>query len=218
MEEEIILGRDGNQPFTIKAEMNGVSRQHAKITIMDNGNWYLEDLDSSNGTFIRDEETGDFISVNKRIIITPMTFILLGPDNSKGCCFFAKQAVSFGDFTEDYEYLDSKANEFETEIAQIKKIEKTMNIVKTALPFAIFGLSLILIPGEGTMQMLIRMGSAAIPSVLIQLFYNTSSKEEAIKSKQDKFSHCPNPLCSNKMKTKDIHNLKCPKCKKIKNK
>jgi len=52
--ETIILGRKGDQPFAITAD--GVSSQHAKITI-DGDKWTLEDLHSTNGTFIRDEKT-----------------------------------------------------------------------------------------------------------------------------------------------------------------
>ena len=51
----IVLGREGTQPFKIKNE--DVSRQHAQITIDDHGEWVLEDLNSSNGTFIRNENS-----------------------------------------------------------------------------------------------------------------------------------------------------------------
>ena len=41
----ITIGKQGDQPFEIKQE--GVSREHAKLTINDNGGWMLEDLNSS---------------------------------------------------------------------------------------------------------------------------------------------------------------------------
>ena len=62
----IILGREGNQPFPIKDEFDGVSRKHAQITINDHGDWFLEDLDSANGTYIRDESTGEMLPVTKK--------------------------------------------------------------------------------------------------------------------------------------------------------
>ena len=37
----IILGRTGNQPFKIDDDADGVSRQHAQITITDNNEWDL---------------------------------------------------------------------------------------------------------------------------------------------------------------------------------
>ena len=52
--KQILLGTEGNQPFKITQQ--GVSRQHARITIGDDGIWTLEDLNSTNGTFIRNEE------------------------------------------------------------------------------------------------------------------------------------------------------------------
>ncbi|MDR0895220.1 MAG: FHA domain-containing protein [Prevotellaceae bacterium] len=47
---EIIIGREGQQPFQITDQ--NVSRQHAKLTVSDNGRLQLEDLDSKRGTYI----------------------------------------------------------------------------------------------------------------------------------------------------------------------
>lgn len=51
---EVIVGKQGTQKFPIKNA--GVSRQHARIIINDRGQWVLEDLNSTNGTFVRDEK------------------------------------------------------------------------------------------------------------------------------------------------------------------
>lgn len=62
---EIIVGKQGQQPFVITDPK--VSRKHVKITSLANGNYQLEDLGSSNGTFvnglriIKKEVTGDTI-------------------------------------------------------------------------------------------------------------------------------------------------------------
>lgn len=210
----IILGREGNQPFPIKEDAHGVSRRHAQITIRDDGEWFLEDLGSSNGTFIRNNKTGDFMPVHERQRIFPMTFVLLGPDNSNGCCFFAKQAEHYGDFTEERQYLMAKDNEFSELIEKTEQANKKLTLIKTILPFALFGLSIVLIPGEGTLQMLIRMAAAAVPSAAIQIFYDASTKKKEIKEQMQKFSHCPNPCCSNKQSSKEIQNMMCSKCKK----
>ena len=82
----ILLGKSGDQPFDI--EQQGVSREHARLTIDDDGQWVLNDLDSSNGTYIRNEN-GDWERISKKKI-TPSTFICLGPDNANGCKFFAR--------------------------------------------------------------------------------------------------------------------------------
>ena len=47
---EVIIGKVGTQKFAINGER--VSRQHAKITVTDSGLWILEDLNSTNGTYI----------------------------------------------------------------------------------------------------------------------------------------------------------------------
>ena len=52
--KQFILGTEGNQPF--KITQMGVSHQHARITIGDDGVWTLEDLNSTNGTFVRCED------------------------------------------------------------------------------------------------------------------------------------------------------------------
>ena len=210
----IILGRTGNQPFKIDDDADGVSRQHAQITITDNNGWYLEDLGSANGTYIREQNTGEMIPVNGKRRISPMTFIFLGPDNSKGCCFFAKQADKYGDFTEERQYLFNKDEELTFKKNQIDKLNSNLTLLKTILPFVVFGLSLVIVPGAGTIQMLIRMGASAIPSALIQVLYNPKVKENEIKELREKFSHCPNPCCSNKQTSKEIRNMKCSKCKK----
>lgn len=210
----ILLGREGNQPFTIKDGTDGVSRCHAQITITDTNEWYLEDMDSSNGTYIRDEDTGELICVKGKRRIFPMTFIFLGPDNSKGCCFFAKQAISYGDFTEERQYLLAKEEEFSAKKKQVEKVGSNLNLLKTALPFVLFGLSLLVVPGEGDLQLLIRMGASAVPSVFIQLLYNPKVKENEVKKLRERFSHCPNPCCSNKQTPREIQNMRCSKCKK----
>lgn len=210
----IILGREGNQPFPIKKDSDGVSRQHAKITITDNQVWYIEDLDSSNGTYIRNEDTGELKPVTGKKRISPMTFICLGPDNSRGCCFFAKQADQYGDYTEEREYLVSKMKDLDSQLENVEQMSKNLTLVKTVLPFALFGVSMLIIPGEGTIQMLIKMAASAIPSALIQIFYNDKTKKKEIKEMRERFSHCPNPCCSNKQTSKEILNLRCSKCKK----
>ena len=66
--KQFILGTEGNQPFEIK--QTGVSHQHARVTIDDNGVWTLEDLNSTNGTFVRDEN-GDM----RRVFLWQTVFL-----------------------------------------------------------------------------------------------------------------------------------------------
>lgn len=200
----IILGKGGNQPFKIKNE--GVSFHHAQITIDDNGEWMLEDLNSTNGTYIRND-VGDLVRVGK-VTISPMTFICLGPDNSKGCCFYAKQAENYGDFREEYDFLTDKVDEYEEKLGKlevktqrIKLLVFLVNIV--IVIFSMFGEAGVWLLRAGT---LVSTGFAA--------FYDASGLKKKMKAQQEKFYHCPNPLCSHILKASEIREMKCSKCKK----
>lgn len=207
----IILGKEGNQPFPIKAE--GVSRQHARITVNDSDNWTLEDLNSTNGTFIRNEDDGELIRVVK-CGITPMTFVCLGPDNAKGCCFYARQVLkeNCGNFTKEYEYLNEKEDEFDT---QLDKLEETVSKEKK-LVFLINILVVIvsLIPSIDPEIRLNMLRIVPVVSAGFAAFYDAGGKKKQINARREKFHHCPNPLCSHKLKTSEIRDMKCSKCKK----
>ena len=70
---EVIIGKEGTQKFTINSPR--VSRRHAKITVTDAGEWILEDLGSTNGTYvIADNE--ELVQV-KKVQITEFTRIVL---------------------------------------------------------------------------------------------------------------------------------------------
>ena len=51
--KEITIGRASNNDIAINAE--GVSRTHLKV-IEENGDFYVQDLGATNGTFINDEK------------------------------------------------------------------------------------------------------------------------------------------------------------------
>ena len=209
----ITLGKEGDQPFPIKSD--GVSRQHARITITDRGEWVLEDLNSSNGTYVRDETDGTMLRIAK-VSITPMTFVCLGPDNAKGCCFYARQVLSdnYGKFTDEYEYLNELEDRFDQQVQQIEHKAKTLNIVKTVLPVALLALSFVIVPGMGPVSWIVRGVASAVPTVLILLFYNPADMKKAVVERHDRFVQCPNPCCPSKLTGKEIRNMRCSKCKK----
>lgn len=88
---KIIIGKQGDQKFPIKNA--GVSRQHASITI-EGGHWILEDLDSTNGTFVRDDN-GLYQRVS-RVEIKEDTMVRLGDESSNGYAFMAHHVVEDG--------------------------------------------------------------------------------------------------------------------------
>lgn len=209
--QTIILGKEGNQPFEIKAD--GVSRQHARITICDVGDWILEDMNSSNGTYIRNETDGELVRVVKTSV-TPMTFICLGPDNAKGCSFYARQVLkeNVGRYNREYEYMIEKENEFDQQIDQLEKTIKNKKILVLIINIAVVLLSLFPnISSEIRMNML---RVVPVISAGFAVFYDANSKKKQIRAMREKFHHCPNPQCSHKLKESEVREMKCGKCKK----
>ena len=176
-----------------RLEPSGMLAGHRNVggginTVDDFDQWTLEDLDSSNGTYVRREEDGELMRVSK-VKIKPITFICLGPDNSKGCSFYARQAFDYGNFKEEYEYLIDKEDEFDEKIEAIE-------------------LSL----GGETGVWILRAGT--IVSSFFAAFYDASGAKKKVNDLRDKFHQCPNPLCSHRLKTEEIRDMKCAKCKK----
>jgi len=211
----IILGREGNQPFKINDTYAQVSRHHAEISISDNGQWILKDTASSYGTHIRDEETGEWIRVGNHQSIHEMTYIKLGGDRAKSCCFFARQAVNYGDFRKEYKYLRKKKQELEEKRRSIISFQSKLTLIKTILPFCCFGLIILIFGMEmGTVGLLFRMGLSAIPTAIIQVVFDPKKEMEKINEKKKKLFFCPNPLCGKRITDDEIEAGACNKCKK----
>lgn len=66
---EIIVGRHGNQPFAITDK--SVSGKHLKVTTLGDGKVQIEDLGSTNGTFVGGQR------IIKKVV-TPDTIVTLG--------------------------------------------------------------------------------------------------------------------------------------------
>lgn len=207
-----MLGKEGNQPFEIKA--SGVSRVHAKIEIDDNGNWWLEDCDSSNGTFVRDHDGK--LRRWGRERITPETFICLGPDNSKGCSFYAHQVKDYGNYMPDYIFMQEKEELYDRKDKElenkIKRFKIAGPIVVLAFVFCITGIPFIN-DALGENAMVIRITLSSL-SGLITTLYDGSARKDKLKKERRRWQHCPNPACSHKLKADEIANLRCSKCKK----
>lgn len=78
MGKQILIGREGNQPFAIGDPK--VSSRHATLSINDNGQIILIDNNSTNGTFIYNGQMFERIYPNQPYNVTPESMIQLGPD------------------------------------------------------------------------------------------------------------------------------------------
>lgn len=212
MQEVIRLGRDGDQPFEIKA--TGVSSQHAKIEIDDYGNWWLEDCNSTNGTYVRNEN-GDLVRWG-RDRITPHSFICLGPDNAKGCSFYAHQVKDYENYLEDFQFMQDKEDEFDRKKEELDAKMKKMRIAGPILALVVvFGVTGIPFINEmlGEHAMTIRIAMSSLSGILTTL-YDGSGRKNQLKDEREKWHHCPNPSCSHMLKSSEIGKMQCSKCHK----
>lgn len=217
------------QPFATKTTQSGVSRKHATITIDDHGCWWLEDRWSTNGTYIR-EDDGGFRKVGDKDYpgkckITPMTFVKLGIDDTTCSCFYAKQAEKYGDFDEEFEYLQTKYEELaKTEIKYKKTIKLHSFLIDYFLPL-VFMVILILVGKPvaekaggfvATLAGGLGFGLAMMISRMIKSFYGPQDRKKEIerrtKDMKKAFAQCPNPECNHLLSDSDIELMKCGTC------
>jgi len=204
--QTILLGKNGDQPFEIKQQ--GVSREHARISIDDNGQWMLTDLDSSNGTFIRNE-SGDWERVNKKKI-TPDTFICLGPDNANGCKFYARHVEQPEDYASDFNYLEDLLHDIENKMERAdQKSKQIRQLIALVSGIALVGS--FIVPGDGLRMLLLRIGS--LVSIASTMFFDPNKEKKRLKSLGEKLYDCPNPACSHTLSKKEVENHRCSKCK-----
>lgn len=207
----MIIGKKGDQPFIISDSAVGVSRQHAEVDMNgEDGHWILRDLDSTNGTFLRDEQTGEFRRITS-VSITPMSFIRLGSTNSKGFCFYARQLLDPGDYKEELKYIYQKEKEYEAKKEKVEKTTKIVRVVQTAFPLVVAVIPLLLGNKDGTV-FFIRLFAASALSGIIQILYDPKKKLKQLNATADNFRYCPNPACRQKLNSADIKDMNCPYC------
>ena len=205
------------QPFECNGV--GVSRKHATITIDDNGYWWLEDRWSTNGTYIR-EDDGGFRKIGDKEYpgkrwITPMTFIKLGTDlDDMGCCFYAKQADSYGNFNEEFEFIQAKIDEISKGGEKRLRMLKIQKMILRVLP-GLIAFTWYLFD-KSPNGIFIKMLIPIIANPLVEFMYNANEKkkeiEKQIKEQKKKFSQCPNPECHHTLTDAEIVLMKCNSC------
>lgn len=200
-----MIGRQGDQPFKIVQE--GVSREHARLTIDDSGKWVLEDLNSDNGTFIRNED-GDLEQISKKVI-SESTYICLGPDNINGCKFYARQLIAPKDYKKEFDFLEEIDDDIENRLEKAedksKLIRKAITIISMVGFFGSF-----IVEDNGFRTMLLRVSTAA--TGVSSMFYDPNKQKKQLKALREKLFGCPNPACSHHLSSKEVRNRKCAKC------
>lgn len=217
MSQEYIIGRKSDSAVAVPADKLGVSSEHCKITVDDNGNWSLTDLKSANGTFIRDEN-GNFQRVYTKSI-GRNTVIRLGQQGHNSFTFMANRVDAPANSYE-YEFLQLKkllARQAEEEEAMEQRNARNMKIVKLASPIAM-GLciaaqySIPSIKNDANLNLWISRGAMALAPVVIGMFFGIDARGmKSLKMKRLRILTCPK--CNYPVSEFDIQNMQCSRCK-----
>lgn len=208
MENRIVtIGRSGNQPFTINSD--SVSYQHARIIIRDDC-WELEDLGSTNGTFIRDNE-GNFLKVYKKRI-SEDTIIRLGKGGHHSFTFMAHRVIAKEhDYSYEFQKLRSLLHkQIQKELQIEQKANRNNWIAKCSGIGAIALCSIVgmFVPLDSSVRYL---AIAFAPILIGLLFKNDSEKLKNLRNIRKLIQVCPN--CGRPLSDFDIENMQCPICK-----
>ncbi|MDR0895741.1 MAG: FHA domain-containing protein [Prevotellaceae bacterium] len=206
---EFILGRKGTQPFKIDAACEGVSEKHAKLTI-EGEVWTIEDLDSTNGTYIRDQ-SGEFRLISKKKI-SENSIIRLGRGGYRSYTLMAHRVMAKeGDYSYEFDVLRKMySSQAEQEAKQEKVNTRNGWIAKCSGVVAILLCSfvgLFVTIGSGIRYFAI----AFAPIIVGLLFRNDNAKLKKMRERRRNFLVCPK--CKRPLSDFDIDNLQCSACK-----
>ncbi|MBD5296307.1 MAG: FHA domain-containing protein [Bacteroides sp.] len=212
MNKEYIIGRNNDSPIKVPANKVGVSGRHAKIVIASDGSWYLEDLSSTNGTFIRNED-GEFIKVFSKQI-KDSDIIRLGNGGVNSFTFTARRIIA-NDESYAYEFKQLKRAlklQREKEAEKEKKIELNGWISKLSGLGAIAVCALLGSIEGVTIDPNTRYILIACAPVVVGLIFSGDQKAyKALRRKREKILTCPK--CGKPLPEYDIEEGQCSRCK-----
>lgn len=211
---EYIIGRNENGTMVkVPQHCNSVSGRHVKITVDDHGCWALEDLDSTNGTFVRDDKGGFHRVYTKRI--SKDTIIRLGGGDSGSFVFTAGHLLAPAHDDYEYEFLQLKrmmGRQLEEERKKEKIMKRNGWIAKFA-GFAVIAICFVLdrlkvasVPPD---LRYILISSA--PVVMGVLFNGNAVSLKAVRRRREKVIVCPR--CERPLSEFDVEHRQCSRCK-----
>lgn len=210
---EIIVGKNGNQKIPITEA--SVSRRHCKLTEQSDGTFLLEDLGSTNGTFVNGVKIiRTTVNRNASITLGSLTVsveALVGPKPQE--------------FTKDFLRLKSVYDQYHQELIKLEKADRMKNFYRSLPPTIsaiVFALTLFL-NGESAMIARSITGVVTILFVVWSTFTAYKSNKKLPEQRQQLFKQfqidyvCPNPKCKHYLGDIPFENLQnrgtCDYCK-----
>lgn len=136
---EVIIGRKGNQPFAITERT--VSGKHLKATLLADGNIEIEDLDSTNGTYVDGHKIiKKIVSCDQMVMLGTVYQIRIGdalgiiPNAPKAS--EAEEVSEFAKLKKVYENYEAAKIKLQQENAK-KQFLRSLPGVSTTLLFAL---------------------------------------------------------------------------------
>lgn len=210
---EIIIGKEGEQKFPIKGSR--VSRKHAKLTVTDAGGWYLEDMNSTNGTYIINDN--DELVEIKKVRISEFTRIVLGDQTAMGCTFFAHHVMEEDpdDYRAEFRYvmgIHEKALEEKRIVDEKVKKKGMLKFMPSILSGCIGLLLTCFLPPA---QKVYGISATTLVTALLTAFINHSiGNDDKLKNFSSKYSQklvCPH--CGKLLTEMEFRNQMCASCK-----
>lgn len=210
MADTFILGRSPQSPIQIPATAQGVSGQHAKITITNSGEWVLDDLDSANGTYVRNDN-GDFTRVHS-VTISPESIIRLGFGASSYTFMAYRVNSEDTGYTREFQHLRhqlkkqvEKESQVESEADRHGWISRLAGVAVMGICFA---LPLVGLDVDMTTRLML---TAAAPAIAGILFKGDKERLKEIRRRRSKVLVCPN--CGYPISEFEIEQGGCRSCK-----
>ena len=219
--KEFLVGRADGNTFTVKKQYSAVSHKHCRITVNDDGSINIEDLHSTNGTFVKDSE-GTYRRI-ENCSVSGNDIIRLGGTGIGAYCFRVAEITNPANvwrqawhkvYNDETEYRQ-KINRQKQKIERHDKIKKMTIVIGIALFLVVLVLtSLAAIP-----NILRVFGSAlglSLPRVLTQIMFGRDNKDmKQLEKEYKQATQCPNPRCmrTTSLSPVEINNLTCNACK-----
>ena len=225
--KNIHIGRDPQNDYVINDK--NVSRNHAKLIIYNDTEYFLEDLNSSNGTFVngvriqqKKVKAGDFLSFarNGNSIELNDLIELISKIKSDN------RSIAQNDYTAEFQKLEKIYTDYPSEQKNLKKIEKDVRFYSVVISSTIGVLAFVLsfFKSSGSSLFILvsgisSLGISILAPTLASRFLKTDEKLESLEKNYREKYRCPNPHCHHPFGNREwaywAKKRNCPSCKTV---